>query len=50
MLPVPRSPETIDAMPPVAEERIARSIHGIRDRQVMLDSDLADLYEVATKH
>jgi ORF6N domain len=48
-LPVPRPPEAVETLLPAGEERIARSIHAIRDRQVMLDSDLADLYDVATK-
>jgi hypothetical protein len=49
MLLVSRSPEAVEAILPTPEERIVRSIHAVRDRQVMLDSDLADLYEAATR-
>lgn len=48
MLPIPRPPEAGEPLLPAVEERIARSIHAIRDRQVMLDADLANLYNVAT--
>jgi len=34
---------------PVAVERIARAIHRLRGHNVMLDSDLADLYNVQVK-
>ena len=34
---------------PVAVERIARAIHRLRGHNVMLDSDLADLYDVQVK-
>ena len=34
---------------PVAVERIARAIHRVRGHNVMLDSDLADLYDVQVK-
>jgi hypothetical protein len=34
---------------PVAVERIARAIHRLRGHNVMLDSDLADLYAVQVK-
>ena len=34
--------------PPVSVERIERRIYFIRDQKVMLDSDLAELYEVTT--
>jgi hypothetical protein len=33
----------------IVQERIARSIHLIRQQKVMLDSDLAELYGVETK-
>ncbi len=35
---------------PVSPNFIERRIYSIRDRQVMLDSDLADLYQVKTKN
>ena len=34
---------------PIVENRIEHSIHPIRERQVMLDADLAELYGVETK-
>ena len=34
---------------PVAVERIVRAIHRVRGHNVMLDSDLADLYDVQVK-
>ena len=34
---------------PVAVERIARAIHRLRGHNVMLDSDLAELYDVQVK-
>jgi hypothetical protein len=34
--------------PPVSVERIERKIYFIRDQKVMLDSDLAQLYQVTT--
>ena len=34
---------------PVAVERIARAIHRLRGHNVMLDSDLAELYDVHVK-
>jgi phage regulator Rha-like protein len=36
--------------PPVSVERIERKIYFIRDQKVMLDSDLAQLYQVQTKN
>ncbi|MEJ0037646.1 MAG: ORF6N domain-containing protein [Gammaproteobacteria bacterium] len=37
-------------MPAVSLELIERRIHVIRDQKVMIDSDLAELYGVATKN
>ncbi len=36
-------------MEPISQESIERKIHIIRDKQVMLDRDLAQLYQVSTK-
>ncbi len=33
----------------VSQENISKTIFSIRDRQVMLDSDLAILYQIETK-
>ncbi len=35
---------------PIDETSITNLIYTIRGKQVMLDSDLADLYQVETKH
>ena len=36
-------------MEPMPQESIERKIHLIRNKQVMLDKDLADLYQVPAK-
>ena len=36
-------------MEPIPQESIEKKIHTIRDKEVMLDKDLATLYEVTTK-
>lgn len=41
--------QDLDPVLPEAQERIARNIHIVRGCQVMLDSDLAALYQVETK-
>src|ERR1700730_5407116 len=42
-------PATPAVSPPVPLERIERRIYLIRGQKVMLDSDLADLYQAPTK-
>ena len=43
------SGEGRDAIVPVVDARTRSMIHTVRGRQVMLDSDLAELYGVETK-
>ena len=47
-MPKPKTPATIAAQLPVPIELIVRRIYAIRGQKVMLDADLAELYEVPT--
>jgi hypothetical protein len=38
----------IDFMPKISQQKISQKIYFIRDHKVMIDSDLAELYEVKT--
>jgi len=48
-MPTKKTVTSVADNPPVPVELIERRIYMIRSRKVMLDSDLADLYEVPTK-
>jgi len=43
-----KPPLSLSSQPPIPAELVARKIYLIRGQKVMLDSDLAELYEVPT--